>query len=298
MANRPQPPLKPRPLRGVRYFGGKSSTRGRGTGRWIARLLPNPPRWTYVEPFAGMCGVLLAREKRGLEIINDTNGHVVNFWRVLRDRPDELAHAVHNTPQARALYEEAVDLLERHDAGEPADPLRRAWALYTALNYSMLGQPTRSAFISSPIRDMRSHAPAEIAALAHRMRRVTLECVDAVTLVDRVLRASREVVVYADPPYDSTPDQNAAYGQVDDDLGARLLDCLRDAPRGQPGAPGPFVAISGYPGCRYAALERHGWRRHELDVPVLSGAFAAGRRRRAAGSEPVRRQTECLWTNW
>ena len=46
----------------------------------------------YVEPFFGSGAVLLAREDPcPREIIADTNGHLVNFWRALTAAPDEVA---------------------------------------------------------------------------------------------------------------------------------------------------------------------------------------------------------------
>jgi len=284
-------------LRGIKYFGGKSPTGGRRTGQWVARQLPNPRGWTYVEPFGGMAGVMLARQPRGQEILNDTNEHVVNLWRVLRDRPDDLARQIAATPQARALYDEAADALDAHDAGQPLDPLRRAWATYTLLNFSMLGAPTRSTFVCSAFTSYRSHTPAEILALANRMRAVTLECCDAIELIDRLLRATSEVVIYLDPPYASTPAQNRAYGrQSTDRLTDRLLATLSAIPpRNKRGTPGPLVAISGYPECPWGQL---GWRRTDISVPVTAGARRASRDRQAAGAAPTRRQTECLWANW
>lgn len=44
----------------------------------------------YVEPFAGSLGVLLGRPSvRGLEVVNDIDGHLVNVWRSLKHSPDE-----------------------------------------------------------------------------------------------------------------------------------------------------------------------------------------------------------------
>ena len=49
----------------------------------------------YVEPFAGSAAVLLARprfEGRRVETINDADGWLVNAWRSIKLRPDEVAH--------------------------------------------------------------------------------------------------------------------------------------------------------------------------------------------------------------
>jgi len=47
----------------------------------------------YVEPFAGSLAVLLARPDNKVykEIVNDIDGFIVNAWRAIRDKPDEVA---------------------------------------------------------------------------------------------------------------------------------------------------------------------------------------------------------------
>lgn len=46
----------------------------------------------YIEPFAGSLAVLLARPSPPkAETVNDLCGFVTNFWRALRDAPDEVA---------------------------------------------------------------------------------------------------------------------------------------------------------------------------------------------------------------
>ena len=79
-------------LRGLKWVGGKSAASALGTGKWITSLLPYDR--TYAEPFAGMCGVLLQRFPSAEEIVNDLDERVVNWWRVVRDRPDEIQRLI------------------------------------------------------------------------------------------------------------------------------------------------------------------------------------------------------------
>ena len=66
------------------YFGGK---RDLADVVW-ARL--GTPR-QYIEPFCGSAAVLLAAPARAsLEVINDLNGFVANFWRCVRYQPDAV----------------------------------------------------------------------------------------------------------------------------------------------------------------------------------------------------------------
>ncbi|WP_131802248.1 DNA adenine methylase, partial [Parafrankia soli] len=93
------------------FYGGKGRL-----APWIASLLR--PHQLYLEPFAGSAAVLFAKEPARHEVINDRDGGVVTFFRVLRDRPDELVRACQLSPYAREEYRAAdltadVDDLER-----------------------------------------------------------------------------------------------------------------------------------------------------------------------------------------
>lgn len=83
---------------GLAYYGGKSP--GRPLTAWIASKLPP---WEYqrlyCEPFAGMLGVLLTRKPTRLEVVNDANERIINWWTVIRDRPDEFGRMLDWTHQ-------------------------------------------------------------------------------------------------------------------------------------------------------------------------------------------------------
>lgn len=65
------------------WYGGKFSHLD-----WLLPLLPKYHH--YCEPFAGSGAVLINREASPVETYNDIDGDVVNFFRVLRDRHEEL----------------------------------------------------------------------------------------------------------------------------------------------------------------------------------------------------------------
>ncbi len=70
----------------VPYFGSKQRL-----APWIVSLMP--AHRVYVEPFGGSAAVLLTKAPSEIEILNDIDGDLVCFFRVLRDRPDELIRA-------------------------------------------------------------------------------------------------------------------------------------------------------------------------------------------------------------
>ena len=47
------------------------------------------------------------KPKSAIETVNDIDGEIVNFFRVLRERPEELAYAVSMTPYARDVFDDA-----------------------------------------------------------------------------------------------------------------------------------------------------------------------------------------------
>ena len=57
-----------------------------------------PPHTTYLEPFFGSGAVLFTKERSQLETVNDLDGEIVNLFKIIRDRPDELANAINWTP--------------------------------------------------------------------------------------------------------------------------------------------------------------------------------------------------------
>lgn len=84
------------------YPGSKTTYAG-----WIIDHIPEHTQ--YIEPFGGAASVLVAKPRSELEVYNDLNGDCVEFFRAVRDRPDELKHWVENTPYSRQLFNEYVD---------------------------------------------------------------------------------------------------------------------------------------------------------------------------------------------
>ena len=86
---------------------------------WIIRHMP--PHHSYLEPYFGCGAVLFAKQPAPIETVNDLDGEVVNFFRVIRDpeRREKLQDRIMYTPYARQAYGEAA----RED---PEDPVERA----------------------------------------------------------------------------------------------------------------------------------------------------------------------------
>src|SRR6266849_8236074 len=93
------PPLK--------WHGGKHYLAGR-----IVALMP--PHTHYVEPYAGGLAVLLAKSPDSVsEVVNDLDGRLTNFWRVLQDEAmfSELQRLVEAIPFSAPEWRDATEVL-------------------------------------------------------------------------------------------------------------------------------------------------------------------------------------------
>jgi DNA adenine methylase len=246
------------------YYGGK------------ARLAPHfvdllPPRSTYIEPYLGCGAVLLAKPRSRHEIVNDLDGALVAFWKMLRDRPGDLERVCALTPYARAEFDAAdidepeIDDLElarrffvrvTQSFGKSAGP-STGWSVTTAR--------TQSTAISALTKTGR------FKHIAQRLAGVVIERYDAPGLLERL--ATSDTVVYADPPYiQSTRSARGGNGyrfEANDDHHRRLAEVLHASPA--------TVLLSGYHSVLYDKLYA-GWWRTEWPVHThASNALTAER---------------------
>lgn len=252
------------------YFGSKATIAAQ-----IVALLPEHGH--YVEPFAGSMAVLLAKQPSPMETVNDLDGDLVNFWRILRDRPEDLTRVCELTPHSR---------VELTAAWEPAaDDLERARRVWVRLTQGRGGTMRRTGWRHS-IADVSTSMPAYLAAyrsrllpVAERIAGVTLECRPALELI-ATYGSRPAVLLYVDPPYLGTTrgDSNSRYGvemrdpEQHRELAATLWDCAA------------AVVLSGYDSPLYAELYE-GW--HQVQIATQTANGRAGQMAR----------TEVLWSN-
>lgn len=182
-----------RPL--LRYYGGKWRL-----ASWIIGHFPE--HQLYVEPFAGSAAVLMKKRPSRFEVINDIDSQVINFFKVLRDRPNELATALRFTPYSREEFEKSFE-----DSSE--DPLERA-RMYFICAWQGFGGPrkTRQSGWKVQKRTWESgrsdqipewNNAKDIFAAARRLSRVQIENDHALHVIRRW--DTPGTLFYVDPPY-------------------------------------------------------------------------------------------------
>ena len=276
------PPIKPYNLKpadparlktALPWLGGKTLYNPGGTGRWLEKIIPTDAA-TYCEPYAGMLGQLLTRQPAATEIATDTNPRLINWWTIVRDRPDELAALIAATPNARAEWAAAQNKLD-----DP-DPLTRAWAFQTAV---VQGIATSDSSINwlmysrgQTSKVVRQHA--KLNWLAHRVAKVEFKCQPAAATLTQLADAGPSAVIYCDPPYPSRRAMNREYG----DHGQMLADELAATTEALQ-AQTARVIVSGVEG----EWDHLGW--HRLERPTQGHSLA---------HLNLGDRIECAWTNW
>lgn len=257
------------------YYGGKTTLADR-----IVEMLP--PHRHYVEPFAGSLAVLLAKAPALFETVNDLDHRLITFWRVLRERPNELLEACRLTPHARTEHQAAYDLADCDDL----ETARRVWVCLTQgrggtlrkTGWRHFQDPGRRGPTSMP--DYLDAYVQRMAAAVERLHRVSLECRNALEVIEEY-GAHEEVCIYADPPYLGSVRSSRQYGvemssNAEHEALAKTLHSCRSS-----------VVLSGYPSPLYEELYLD-WHRVEMAAYTGQGNHSEDRNDR---------RVEVLWSN-
>ena len=227
--------------------------------------------------------LLWQKSARTLKVLNDLDGDIVNVFRQLRDKHDELIRAIKFTPYAREEFWASLP-----DVGEDDDLERARKFLVRAMMAvnGVLGQG-RGGFSHSNSyarggREARVNRwvnyPERLEAVASRLRDVRIENRDAIELL-KMFSNRPATLVYIDPPYLTDRTSGYSVDVEDEQFHVKLLE--------QANMARCMIAISGYDSDVY---RRHlsaanGWNRIDL------GAYT-----RTTNGNAISRE-ERLWMN-
>ncbi len=274
------------------WMGGK----GRLTRHILPLLPPACQDGVYVEPFCGGASLFFARNPSGVDVLNDLNGELINFFQQLRDDGPALREVLQNTPYARTSF------VSSRDADlETLTPLDRAARFFLVSRSDFMASGvggsrkpswayTRSG--GNRARQMLDTVDHQLLLLRDRLRGAYLECDTAEAVMERF--DSPQTVFYCDPPYHPDTRLSGGYAhEMGADAHKDLLVCLN-------GLQG-MVALSGYAHDDYSVLLDAGWRQHTFSLHCATGhtreRIAETRSTRSTGSTIDTQRTECLWVN-
>lgn len=224
--------------------------------KWIIEHMP--AHTTYLEPFFGSGAVFFNKKPVMVETINDLDGEIVNLFRIIRERPEELAYQIRWTPYARdefrRAYEPTGDDLERARRF-----MVRCWQAIRPKTNSISGWRCRNTERDAFHIKQWNALPERMEIIAERLRQVQIENVEANVIIDRYRRS--DVLIFADPPYVLDTRYDRIYkNEMDDKQHIELLEALDNHP-------GP-VLLTGYAHPMYDERLKHWQRKMTMGKPV------------------------------
>jgi DNA adenine methylase len=245
------------------YFGGKQ--------KLAKHILPLIPKHNlYCEPFFGGGAIYFTKAPSEIEVINDSNGDLINFYRVVKSRFKELQKEVKSTLHAREHHQSAKIVL-----GFPRlfNDVKRAWAIWVLANEgyssrldSEWGYDRKKNTSAKRLHYKREDFSNEY---AKRMEKTEIENDDALRVIET--RDSKQSFFYCDPPYfNAGRGHYNPYSERDFEDLLKLLSIVK----------GKFL-LSSYPSEileRY--VKKHKWHTRRVDMSLdISAKYKAAKRK-------------------
>jgi DNA adenine methylase len=249
--------IKPSLKTPISYYGGKQ--------QMLRHILPLiPDHNLYCEPFCGGAAVYFGKGPSPVEVINELNEELINFYVTAKDHFPALNKKVKATLHSRRMHQQAWQIY--CNSGQH-DQVTRAWATWVLSTQGFSSQLSKSwgydrkkGSMAIKVTNKKRQFTLE---LCERLERTQIECKDAVEVIKTY--DCPEAFHYVDPPYPNT-DQAHYAGYTTKDL-ERLLDALVTVK-------GQFM-LSNYPQeiiQQYSA--KHGWYNRQFKMPVAASKKA------------------------
>lgn len=265
------------------------------------------PPWSkdqiYVEPFCGSASVFLNLPKPYcVEVLNDLDGEIINFFRVLQDQENfhEFIHRLIWTPYSLDEFRRALAIKKSTD--NEYDDIDRAWAFFVGQCQGLSGNSKTEGNWGRKF--MSQHNISETASdwrrfiknlinVHERLSAVQLDNRDALTVIK--YWDTDKTIFYIDPPYmlsTRTKSGQKLYShEMDDDQHNKLINALLDV-KGK-------VILSGYDSDMYHVLDSHGWNRYEKNLMCNMTCRTRGSGLKSDGSGTKdKSRKEIVWTNF
>ena len=234
------------------YYGGKQ--------KLATTILPLiPEHILYNEPFAGGAAILFAKEPSAIEVLNDTNKELVNFYKVIQQEYVSLEKKIRITLHSRTQHKDATVIYENPHLFDDLERACAVWVLSTQSFASMLDgtwgfdktnkNSTTKKIINKGIQFTEEYAI--------RLQNVQLECADALYIIKS--RDSEQAFHYCDPPYFNS--DCGHYGGYKEQDMRNLLELLA-------GVKGKFL-LSSYPSeLLEGFISQYGWHTQRIEQYV------------------------------
>lgn len=246
------------------YYGGKQNL--------VSTILPLfPKHTTYTETFVGGGAIFWAKQKSEVEIINDYNRELINFYECVQNEFVDLEKMVRISLHSRSLHNDATVI---YNNPHMFSRIKRAWSVWvlSAQSFSSMldgtwGYDRIKGTTSQKITNKRDSFTYD---LSIRLQNVQVECTDALRVIKS--RDTPNTFHYCDPPYFNS-DCGHYDGYTKDDF-ENLLKLLASID-------GKFL-LSSYPSdilFEYSDANKWFTKKIEQSVSVANGTGKPGKKK-------------------
>ena len=182
------------------YIGGKYIL-----APWIVNYFSYDIK-TYVELFGGAGHVLFAKKPHQIEIFNDIDDNIINFFLQLKEKKQELFETLDKLPYSRKIYE-TWNKEYKENKFKKLENFERAvrwFYLIRGVFAGTIGRGWGYGFTRSIVKTY--YSSLQLFDLIHkRIQNVQFECRDFKDILGTIHSRPKEVqknmLIYADPPY-------------------------------------------------------------------------------------------------
>ncbi len=239
----------------VTYYGGKQNLAEK-----IVTMIPR--HVLYAEPFTGGAAIFFAKHPAEVEVLNDTNGELINLYRVIQQNYPPLYEEIKATLHSRELHRQAWVVYNNTDM---FSEVKRAWATWVLCcqsfgsmidggwGYDVTGN-TMNQKLQKKIDNFTKR-------LVKRLQNCQLECADALYIIKS--RDNEKSFFYCDPPYfNSNMGHYDGYSEQDFENLLSLLAKIK----------GKFL-LSAYPSSILARyVKQYHWEEYAVVQPIAVNA--------------------------
>ncbi len=262
-----------------------------GKGRMKGKLLPlieERKHKIYVEPFGGGAAILLAKEPSMVEVYNDIDNGLVNFFKVLADTKlfDQFYKMVSILPYSRALYYE----YKKGWVNEKDLSVKAAkWFIVARQSFS--GNFNNWGYkIKDSVTYTWLNCIDKLPGIHHRLQKVLIECSDWRSIIERF--DSDDTLFYLDPPYIRSTRICPKRKYYSFDLSSKDHEDLINIVFGIKGQ----VIFSGYENSLYETLTSRGWVKYKFNTICNAAGRTKDNNLRGQGSLlDGYQRIECIW---
>ena len=174
------------------YYGGKQVL-----AKQIISMIPK--HILYVEPFFGGGAVFFTKPPSKSEMINDTNGELINFYKVMKNDFKKLEMKIQMTLHSRSLHSQANVVYRNPNL---FTDVQRAWAVWVLANQGFASKLDGSWGYDKQ-ENKTAHKLNEKRIVfkdyVKRLETTQIECSDALRVIKSL--DAKDTFFYLDPPY-------------------------------------------------------------------------------------------------